>query len=248
MRAKINISEKDFTVNLNKPIDISLTLYGNQQNVTAWYKDVPSIKPVQDGNWVASVKEGASVNFNDISFNPHAHGTHTECVGHISKKFYSINDCLTQFFFEAQLISLTPELSDGDSIFTADQIRKALNDNKPEALIIRTLPNTSTKKSFKYSHTNWPYLLEEAALLLRKLKVKHLLIDLPSVDREKDDGKLLAHKAFWNYPAKPRLDASITELIYVPNTVKDGQYLLNLQISSFHNDASPSKPILYELV
>jgi hypothetical protein len=30
--------------------------------------------------------------------------------------------------------------------------------------------------------------------------------------------------------------------------VKDGAYLLNLQIASFENDASPSKPILYAVL
>ena len=78
--------------------------------------------------------------------------------------------------------------------------------------------------------------------------MKHLLIDLPSVDKEKDEGKLLAHKAFWNYPEKPRYQATITEFIYVPNQVKDGSYLLNLQIASFHNDAAPSKPVLYTFI
>ncbi|MGO3156445.1 MAG: cyclase family protein, partial [Mesonia sp.] len=29
--------------------------------------------------------------------------------------------------------------------------------------------------------------------------------------------------------------------------VEDGNYLLNLQIASFHNDASPSKPVLYKI-
>ena len=74
-----------------------------------------------------------------------------------------------------------------------------------------------------------------------------MLIDLPSVDREKDDGLLLAHKAFWNYPEATRLDATITEFIYVSNKIEDGSYLLNLQIAPFHNDASPSKPVLYKI-
>lgn len=75
-----------------------------------------------------------------------------------------------------------------------------------------------------------------------------MLIDTPSVDKEVDGGQLLAHHAFWNIPDQPRLDCSITELIYVPNTVKDGKYLLNLSFASFENDASPSKPVLYELL
>ena len=77
--------------------------------------------------------------------------------------------------------------------------------------------------------------------------MKHLLIDLPSIDREKDDGLLLAHNAFWNTSGKVRTESTITELIYVPNSVEDGKYILNLQIAPFENDASPSKPILYKL-
>ena len=100
----------------------------------------------------------------------------------------------------------------------------------------------------QYSNTNPPYLLEEAAIYLREKGIKHLLIDLPSVDKEKDNGKLLAHNAFWNTTGKVRLDATITEFIYVPNSVEDGEYLLNLMIAPFENDATPSKPILYKII
>ena len=110
------------------------------------------------------------------------------------------------------------------------------------------MPNSDTKKSKKYSNTNWAYLLEEAAAYIKEVGIKHLLIDLPSVDKEKDEGKLLAHKAFWNYPLAPRLDATITEFIYVPSSILDGSYILNLQIASFENDATPSKPILYKVI
>ena len=77
--------------------------------------------------------------------------------------------------------------------------------------------------------------------------VQHLLLDLPSVDREEDAGQLLAHHAFWQYPAQPRREATITELIFVPDEVADGLYLLNIQITSLELDASPSKPVLYLL-
>jgi hypothetical protein len=77
--------------------------------------------------------------------------------------------------------------------------------------------------------------------------ISHLLIDLPSVDREEDGGRLLSHKAFWNYPEHPQTHRTITELVYVPNSIKDGSYLLNLQIASFEIDVSPSKPVLYEI-
>ena len=75
----------------------------------------------------------------------------------------------------------------------------------------------------------------------------HLLIDMPSIDRESDEGKLEAHHAFWNYPANTQLHKTITEFIYVPNEINDGTYILNLQIAPFENDASPSKPVLYKV-
>ena len=89
--------------------------------------------------------------------------------------------------------------------------------------------------------------MEEGAVFLREKGINHLLIDLPSVDKEKDQGKLLSHNAFWNTMGKLRLDATITEFIYVPNTINDGTYFLNLMVAPMENDASPSKPVLYKI-
>lgn len=250
----MNIKYKDFNIDLSQPIDISLPITSDEQNPIAWYQKQPEISPVTMGDWIGKVSEGkSSTNFNNIFFNPHAHGTHTECLGHITNDFYSVNQCLKQFFFFAVLISIEPEEKNGDWVITKNQIEKALNGTKPEAIIIRTLPNLDFKKHKNYSHTNPPYLLEEAAIFIREIGIKHLLIDLPSVDREEDEGKLLAHKAFWNVKnttilnEDARLDCTITELVFVEDSVSDGAYLLNLQIASFENDASPSKPILYQI-
>lgn len=248
MIAQLIINNKSIKVDLSKPLDISIPLVASNKNPIAWYLDQPKIEPVKEGEWIAKVSEGASVNFNNIEFNPHAHGTHTECIGHITSKFYSINETLKTFFFLAEVISVVPENLGQDLVISEKQIKHLLNGKTPEAIIIRTLPNTNSKKTRKYSNTNWAYLLEEAAEFLKQIGVKHLLIDLPSVDKEKDDGDLLAHRAFWNYPKAPRMEATITEFIYVPNKVEDGSYLLNLQIASFQNDATPSKPVLYEII
>jgi arylformamidase len=247
MKAVINVNSRTYAIFIDQPLDLSIPLRAEKTNVNAWYQDEPRIEPVKSDDWVGSVAEGADVNFNNIFFNPHAHGTHTECVGHITEKVYSINKCLKQFFFVAEVVTVVPEKKGKDFVISAKQLRYAIGNKKREAIIIRTLPNTKEKLSTQYSHTNPPYLLEDAAVYLRNKDVKHLLIDLPSIDREKDDGLLLAHNAFWNTRGKVRTEATITELIYVPNSVEDGKYILNLQIAPFENDASPSKPILYKL-
>ncbi|HIB46860.1 MAG TPA: cyclase family protein [Flavobacteriaceae bacterium] len=248
MRATFNLGGTLKIIDLNAPIDLSISLRDSEENPLAWYLGKPEISPVKLDNWVGKVSEGASVNFNTINFNPHAHGTHTECVGHISEEFYSVNDALTNFFFTAEVISVTPAAFGDDLIISLEQLKQLLGDNRPEAVVVRTLPNTDAKRSKHYSNTNWPYLHEKAANFLREIGVAHLLIDLPSVDKEKDEGKLLAHKAFWNYPEQPRYNATITEFIYVPYDVKDGSYLLNLQMAAFSNDAAPSRPVLYKFI
>lgn len=245
----------NFQVDLSKPIDISIPLSNTDANPIAWYINKPLIEPVKFDEWVGKVASGmSSTNFNNIQFNPHGHGTHTECLGHITHDFYSVNQALKQFFFIAELVSVELEEQEGDFIITKAAIENALKGKKPEAIVIRTLPNDTSKLSRKYSHTDPPFLAEDAALFLRESGVQHLLIDLPSVDKEKDEGKLLAHKAFWNVTdvknlnADARLDSTITEMIFVSDEVRDGSYLLNLQIASFENDASPSKPVLYSIL
>ncbi len=255
MQATITTQNQTFEVDLSKPIDISIPLTNTDKNPIAWYIDKPVIEPVRFGDWVGKVSEGSSsTNFNNIFFNPHGHGTHTECLGHITHDFYSVNQALKQFFFVSELISIAPEWQSEDWVITKIQIEKALAGKTPQAIIIRTLPNDAQKLHQNYSNTNPPFLEEAAAKFLRAIGVEHLLIDLPSVDKEHDDGKLAAHKAFWNVNnvtdlnPDARINATITEMIFVPDAVEDGGYLLNIQIASFENDASPSKPILFAIL
>lgn len=249
MFATLTHKGKTYKAELSAPIDISIPLRAGDENVSAWYVDPVKIEPVRMGDWVGDVNQGASVNFRNVSFNPHGNGTHTECVGHISKENYSINQCLKKFFFIAELITVLPEeLPNGDFVITLKHIKKMLEGKTPEAIVIRTLSNPVSKINAHYSNTNPPFLHHDVALYLHEQGIDHLLIDMPSVDKEKDDGKLLSHHAFWQYPQNTQLQRTITELIYVPNQIMDGTYLLNLQIASFENDASPSKPVLYRML
>ncbi|GGW54902.1 kynurenine formamidase [Winogradskyella epiphytica] len=248
MIATIQYNSRKLKIDLTQPLDISIPLRGNPTNVNAWYLEPPKIEPeVIDGE-IITVANGAVVNFNTITFNPHSHGTHTETVGHITEKVYSINEHLKQFFFLAEVVTVAPEKVGDDYVISKKQLQFTLGNKKREAIVIRTIPNTRSKLTKQYSHTNPTYLMEDAAIFLKNKGIKHLLIDLPSVDKENDDGLLLAHNAFWNTSGKLRLDATITEFIFVPNDVEDGKYMLNLQIAPFENDATPSKPILYKIM
>ena len=246
MIASITHKQKTFRVDFSKPIDISLPV--SVGGVKAWYVNEPVIEPMRMGNWVGEVKQGGSVNFRNITFNPHGHGTHTECVGHISKEDYSVNKSLKQYMFMAELITVLPKEANGDLIITKEILEDFLHDKTPEALVIRTVSNSDEKLHKNYSDTNPAYINEEAMQYIISKGIQHLLFDTPSVDKEVDGGALLAHKAFWEYPHNTNTQRTITELIYVPNSIYDGTYLLDLQVAAFENDAAPSRPLLYRIL
>ncbi len=245
MIATVKVNNRNHTIDLSKPIDISIPMKGEASDVNAWYIEHPRIEPHTEGDFIGAVSEGAAVNFNDIWFNPHAHVTHTECVGHITEEFNSVNKNLNQYFFYAEVVTIAPEKFNDDFIISKKQLQYAFGNKKRDAIIIRTLPNLRDKFSKQYSKTNPPYVTEEAARFLVDKGIEHLLIDLPSIDRERDGGELLAHRAFWDFDGNMRKQATITEFIFVPNSIEDGTYFLNLQVAPFENDASPSRPVLY---
>jgi arylformamidase len=236
-------------IDTNKGFDLSIPLQNNGKNPTAWYVSAPEIEPVMENGWIGSVQDGGSVNFNNIRFNPHGHTTHTECLGHITEQVHSINETLSTFFFTAKIITIQPETAENngvmDEIVTASQLKNAIGNAKFEALIVRTLPNNKSEK--QYSGTNPCYFETIGAQVLIDNNINHLLIDLPSVDREQDGGKLAFHHLFWEVPSQPNFERTISELLFISDEVKDGEYILNLQVASFENDAAPSRPVVFEI-
>ena len=249
MQATITYQNKTYSFNPTQPLDISLPLQPGDDTVNCFWAEPVQFDTIRVGSFVGSVADGGSTNYKRVHVTPHGNGTHTECYGHISPDpMATINRCLKQFLFVAQVVSVQPHLQlMGDSVVLFDDFKAALGEAQPEAIIIRTLPNDEEKQTRHYSGTNPTYIDPAIATYCAENNIRHLLIDLPSVDREEDEGKLLAHHAFWQYPHNTRCGATITELIFVPDFVEDGLYLLNLQITSLELDASPSKPVLYKL-
>jgi len=255
MKATIEHQGKSFRVNLNNPLDISIPLASGPGHVSAWYVNPIQIEPVRSEAFTGSVAEGGSVNFRNIFFNPHGHGTHTESVGHIAKEVYSVNNVLKRFFTICKLHSVPLRLLEknrlwmqsGDLVITETDLPSTDELNNYGSIVLRTIPNNSSKIINNYSAQNPAYLLPESMEIIAKSSIQHLLIDLPSVDRESDEGRLTCHRIFWNYPEEINLRKTITEMIFVPDSIPDGDYLLELQMAPFENDASPSRPVLYKL-
>jgi len=246
MRVSLEHNGASYSADLQNGTDLSIAVKEGD-TVNAYYAHPVSMEPYVAGDWIGSVEKGGPVNYRDIFFSPHGHGTHTECYGHIDPTIQSVNTHFKAFHMVAQVITVKPfRVENGDYVITKELLEKQQL-RSTEGVIIRTLPNDDSKMNRKYSGHNPPYIEVHAIEFLVSKGCKHLILDVPSVDREEDGGKLLGHRAFWNYPGNPRKNCTITELAFIPDSVADGLYLLNLQVAPFENDAAPSRPLIFPL-
>jgi kynurenine formamidase len=247
MIVKFTWNGDDYRADLAAPIDISIPLVNGEQNQpNAYGAPFYEAIPVQSGDFIGSLEAGSPVNFFNIALNPHGNGTHTECVGHILKGPYSIRDSMRESLFVAELISVQPERAKDrhGSIVTKAQLEPLIRHNA-DVLIVRTLPNQEEKKYRKYTGTNPAWFSQAAMAWIAEMGYQHFLTDLPSVDPEVDGGALAGHKAFWIVQDTVRSKCTITELIYVPENIPDGLYLLDLHTVALDLDVSPARPMLY---
>lgn len=249
MTVTYHFHDQRYHADLSLPEDLSIRLRDGLHNPNCFWAPAPEFSPVVAGDFIGSTAAGGPVNFFNVRFNPHGNGTHTECVGHIARSRYVLPDCLQRFHFHAKLISLYPQrLDNGDRVILREQLEALIAPGEAEALIVRCLPNDPLKTTVNYSGANPPYFEAAAAAYCVDCGIEHLLTDLPSVDREEDGGALAAHKAFWQYPEAVRTYCTITELIFAPDSIPDGYYLLHLQTAPFELDASPSRPTIYRIL
>lgn len=213
---------------------------------------------------------GGSCNCEQLTLVPHCNGTHTECVGHLTDERVSLAETLRGGVSLALLVSVRPQRfsatcdsSDpqpepGDRVISAGLLRSAFARHPeltPRALVLRTLPNSVERMSHAYAGAApAPFLTREAAELLVERDIEHLVLDLPSADRAHDADRLTAHRVLFGLPPgnrhvaqARRAQLTITELAFIAPTIRDGFYLLDLQIPAFMSDAAPSRPVLYPM-
>jgi len=254
MKAKISLSSLDVEVDFSKGNDISIPLNFNGSQPNTYGVDKASSTPYQDGQFIGDTRKGGPCNFEIYSFIPHCNGTHTECIGHITDERVAILSSLQDQIIPSTLVSVTPKSSSEDLVITKEDLKSQLEHVKSEflkGLIIRTLPNNESKKSRDYMKESPCFFSIETMEYIVSLGVQHLLVDSPSVDKLFDEGYLSVHNIFWETKGK-KLNTSaqnktITEMIFVPDSLENGHYLLNLQIPAFVSDAAPSRPILYKI-
>lgn len=267
MSARLEIEGHEIRVDLARPHDLSVEVDFEGPQVRHFGAPRASSQPFSVPGFPGSVERGASCNCRSITLIPHCNGTHTECVGHLTREAMHAHRVVPHGLIPALLLSVMPiasgetlESTDpapqpGDRLVTSGALRAAWPLKLPFAprgLIIRTLPNDAAKRVRDYSDMTPAYLTREATLYLVEQRIEHLVVDLPSIDRAHDEGRLTAHRLFFGLPAgetalsrAARPTCTVTELAYIPDEAGDGPYLLELQAPAINGDAVPSRPLLY---
>jgi arylformamidase len=270
MTLVVELAGARYRLDPTRAFDLSIPLHFGGPQPNLFGAPRAASRPLASGSFFGDTRQGGSCNCEEHQLVPHCNGTHTECVGHVTTDRMSIRDVATEALVTAALISVAPsaaaqnaETSDpsprpGDRLITRSAIEAGLATVGiacPDALVVRTLPNEPGKRDRSYRETPPPpFFSAEAMRDLVQRGVRHLLTDVPSVDRIRDEGRLTGHRIFWGLPpgardlaraARPA--ATITEMVFVPEAVRDGRYLLNLQLAPFMSDAAPSRPLLYAL-
>jgi len=252
---------------LTQCFDIAIPLQFNGLQPNTYGVSAASAQVYEVDNFVGDTRRGGSCNFESYTLVPHCNGTHTECVGHITQARISLHNLLAETMFPATVISIspttnttrlesyTPPIEANDKLITCAHLKAALSELPTEfltALVIRTLPNDANKCSRNYMQQIPPYFTHEAMHYLVALGVQHLVVDFPSIDRLFDDGKLSNHRIYWGIAAgETTIDTislkTITEMVFVPDEVIDGTYVLQLNYPAFVADAAPARPVLFAL-
>lgn len=269
MIIRISHENQEYEIDTSQSVDISIPYNFNGKQPNFYDVDKGELSPLKTGGYSWSVADGASCNVPEISMNIHCSGTHTESVGHLLENTGDIGSLLKDGLLPTVLITVTTELfhqtddnyhcdvSGDESIITADSIKIQFDKWKhlrPQALIIRTLPNSTDKQFIRFNESPPPFFTNKALRYIHELGIKHMIVDLPSVDRMSDNGILGNHRIFWgdgnnpNGEVNPKSEKTISELAYIPNSVEDGFCFLNIQIPHFVCDAAPSRPLLYRVI
>lgn len=270
MNARLTVGAADVAVDLGRAVSLAIELDFAGAQPRHFGAPPAQAHPYTVGAFSGAVVTGASCNCATLTITPHCNGTHTECVGHLTREPCDAHRVVPTGLLPALVISVEAvgAAGSGESTDPPPQpqdrlITRALLEGRwpaalpfaPRALVLRTLPNTQEKLARDYDAQPAPYLTRPAAQLLVERGIEHLVVDLPSIDRAHDEGRLTAHRVFFGLPAQAhelaqarRAHCTITELAFVPGRLADGPCVLALQVPAIGGDAVPSRPLAYPLV
>ena len=112
MIAHIALGAGELTIDLERPVPLAVALEFAGPQPRHFGAPRASAQPFEAPGFKGAVARGASCNCEAITLIPHCNGTHTECVGHLTREPLDAHRVIPLGLLPALLLSVTPEAAD----------------------------------------------------------------------------------------------------------------------------------------
>ena len=236
----ITAKNTNYSIELGKPVSVSRIINLNQHSKAFNLPEVTTKPFTYENIFVGDVLQGGSCNVDVLSFCPH-NLTHVETSAHIldqSRSNAKIQDIPLDYLQGlVYLIDVSNLIKENDTLITKDVITKELKKiYLPVSAIAIKTQSSQLRQDYDFSGKDFVALDELTAKELTNFEfdgqeIKTLILDLPSTDPENDNGKLLAHRAFFKLPREgidfeDKHKKVIVELAYFKELVQNYYYFI----------------------
>lgn len=243
---------------LGEPVRVSREVLFSPQPKTpnAFYLPKASAKTVEfEGQFIGDVKRGGSCNVDILSYVPHGI-THLETSAHVlspDSNPPTVKDIppdrLSGVVYLVDLTALPEETK----TIPWQAVQKKLAQNKlPVRMLALKTRSSLLPQDYDFSGKDFLALSEDAAKGIHDYGIQCLLLDLPSIDPEHDEGKLLAHRAWFGLPrtginAEDKEKRALVELAWFGD-LEEGYYYAAITPPSFQANAVTTGIVFNRLI
>ena len=210
-------------MNTDEGMDLSIRNDFSGNAPIFYGSEQPKANALRSNDFIGDIKEGGSCNVPVVTLDIHCTGTHTESIAHVIDSEEKISDVCPYGMIPAWLTSV--------ELCEANDTNESYHCDIASNLLI-------TKKELQKN------ILESySALIIRTL---------PNYDSKKTRDYDVKPAPFFTNDAIDHIrffkqGKTISELLFIPNDLKDGFGFLQIQIPNWGLDAAPSRPIFYSI-
>jgi len=246
------------------PVNVSREVRFRPETVStgSFYLPKPKLETFRSGDqFIGDVDKGGSCNVDIITYVPH-NVTHAETSSHVTRygeNAVTLNKIPAEYLTGiALLIDLSDLPDEPGSLISRQHIESKLEQNNlPITMLAVKTGASGLPADYDFSGKNYMAVTPEAAAAVHDYspgdsRIDCLLLDLPSIDPEEDEGKLSAHRAIFGLPetGHDMTDAEMRLLVELADfsALEEGYYYVVITLPRFETNAAAAGIVFRTLV
>jgi len=260
-------TNKDHTYWLGGPLFAGRDIYFSPETESPNIFHLPLITSKTfelENQFTGDVRKGGSCNLDVLNYIPH-NLTHVETAAHIVS--YDCNppwiaDIPAENFSGiVYVIDLTDIRIEQGRLISRNEIERKLRNNRlPVTMLAIKTKASEFPQDYDFSDKGFIALDAEAAkgihdysivINSKKFIIDCLILDLPSIDPERDGGKLSAHRSYFGLPETGHYSQNVEKRILIElayfSEIEEGYYYAVLTPSRFQTNAAATEILFWPL-